>query len=121
MSRNDSTPDQTDADEVGCTLTETEAERRRERATDKLFPHLEAVERREDGVTFEFEDTDEAVENVMEFTRLEHQCCSFAAFDLQLRSDDEPARLTISGEGSVEMYEKGMKPLLAEYDAGLVA
>lgn len=121
MSEDDSTPDRIDVDGIGCTLTETEAERRRERATDELFPHLEAVERRDDGVTFEFEDTDGAVESVMEFVRLEHQCCSFATFDLELRPDDEAARLSISGEGSVEMYEQGMKPLLAEYDAELVA
>lgn len=120
MTEANSTSERIDADDAGCSLTETEAQRRRERVTDKLFPFLEAVERPDDGVTFEFEDTEEAVENVMEFVRLEHQCCSFAVFDLELRSDDEPARLTISGEGSTEMYEKGIKPLLAEYDAELV-
>ena len=123
MTENDSNPDRLDAGGIACTLTEAEAERRRERARSDLFPHLEAVEAEdgEAGVTLTFAGTDEAVEAVTEFVRLEHQCCSFARFDLTITPREEANRLAISGEGADAMFEHGMKPLLEEYDPKLLA
>lgn len=175
MTEDDSTPDRLDADGIACTLTEEEADRRRECATDELLPHIEAVEKRDgdegdderddgkgdggkgddgkgdggkeddgkendgrgngddegdggegDGgaeprVTLTFAGTDEAVEAMTEFVRLEHQCCSFARFDLEVTPGAEANRLTVSGEGADAMFEQGMKPLLAEYDPELLS
>lgn len=121
MTENDSTPEHLDADGIACTLTEEEAQRRRQRATSELLPHLEATESRDDGAVLTFGGTDEAVAAAMEFVRNERQCCSFAHFEIEIPPRSEPIRVTISGEGADAMFEQGIKPLVAEYDPELVA
>ena len=121
MTESDSTLGRLDADGIGCTLTESEAEQRSDRATSELFPHLEAVESRDGSVVLTFEGTDEAVAAAVEFVRREHQCCSFAHFDIEITPHSEPIRVTISGEGADAMFEQGIKPVVAEYDPELVA
>jgi hypothetical protein len=121
MTENDSTPERLDADGIAYTLTEAEAERRRERASSDLFPHLESVTAEDGDGPITVAGTEEAVEARTAFGRREHQCCSFARFDLTITPRDETNRLAVSGEGADAMFEQGMKPLLEEYDPELLA
>ncbi|MFB6296791.1 MAG: hypothetical protein ABEH66_08160 [Halobacteriales archaeon] len=134
MSPNDSTPEGSgtgDGDrtntrtaeandrEIACTLTEAEARERRETVKSELFPHLSDLAVGDGTVTMTVDDG--ALDVVTTYVRLEHECCSFAAFDLTVTPYDDPIELTMRGEGLDALFEEGLKPMVEEYDPSLLA
>lgn len=81
-----------DYPDVTCTLTTEQAERRRAWMEEALFPHLEAIEERDDGFSFVFDRSAEAYEAVAEVAWKESQCCAWATFEVELPPGEEPIR-----------------------------
>lgn len=105
--------------EVSCTLTETEADARGDWVEDEFLPVLEGVEERDDGFTFSFPDTDDALETVVTAVLLESRCCSDQGYTLDVPADGDEIRLTVTGpagtkglarEGFFDMFEDAPDP-----------
>lgn len=114
MSETDLIRDYHDPDGVSCTLTDAEVDRRSEWVSSELVPHLERVDEREDGFTFVFPFSDDALAAVMKFVQLESRCCSFGSFDVSV-SPADPVLLDFYGpEGSKELIAEGFVSRLPE-------
>jgi hypothetical protein len=114
------TTDSSPTDEpVACTISdETRADRERFVRTE-LAPHVEAIERRDpDGWRFVVDD--DGLGGVTTFARREHECCSFATFELTVTPGDADSVLAIHGpDGTDEMFRDLVDTLVAEFDVEL--
>lgn len=114
--------DQSATDEpVACTITgETRAEREQFIRTE-FAPYVETIEPRDPG-GWRFVVAEEGLAGVTTFVRREHDCCSFATFEVTVTPGDDDHVLAIHGpEGTVEMFRDLVDTLVAEFDADLDA
>lgn len=94
--------------EVACILAETEAEARGDWVEDEFLPVLDGVEELEEGFTFSFPDTDDALETVVTAVLLESRCCSDESYTLDVPADDDQIYLTVTGpEGTKGLVQEG--------------
>jgi hypothetical protein len=119
MDETDSAPGEPGTDGIACTLTGDEIAERREMIRTRLFPHLRDLDVVGDRVTMTLDD--DALDTASEYVRLEHECCSFLAFDLHVTPHEEPIELELSGEGVGQAFEEGLRPMVEADDPGLLA
>lgn len=112
------------ADEpVACTITEETLEEREAFVRATFAPHVRTVEKRQPtGWRLHVAHEPAALEGLTTFVRREHECCSFADYELHVTAGDDPNVLEIYGPAAAEgMFVEGLvEPLIAEFDAELV-
>jgi hypothetical protein len=90
-------------------LTEAESEERPDEVLESLTATYDRAEELPDGYTLCFEDTDEALTAVAEFTSNELECCSFADYTIEVSPPYEETRFTLTGpDGAKELLGEGL-------------
>jgi hypothetical protein len=107
---------------IACTLDGDEAVDRQAFVAETFAPHVERIEMREDGWRIQVEHAEPAVDGITTFARREHECCSFAHYEVHLTPGDGPNALSIYGpEETADLFRAGLvEPLVSEFDAELV-
>jgi hypothetical protein len=99
MSENQPTP------AVACTLPEEQERERSEQKFQILVSTYEGIKEHDDGYTFLFDGTDEALSAVAAFVANELRCCSFAEYTIDVSPPYEKTRLTVTGpDGTKEVF-----------------
>lgn len=115
--------DQRQVDEpVVCTITESVLRERDGFVRETFAPHVETVEKREPtGWRLHVAQDADAVEGLTTFVRREHDCCSFANYELHLTPGEDTNVLEIYGPAEAdELFREGLvEPLVADFDAAL--
>ncbi|HWV23569.1 MAG TPA: hypothetical protein VNZ58_05225 [Thermomicrobiales bacterium] len=89
----------TSPDTIACSLGDPELKARLNHLRTGLFARVTAVRQDGDGFLFSFEDTDDTVGNVLEFIRLERECCPFLRFQLTLPPSPQVITVHLSASG----------------------
>ena len=86
-----------------CALTTPELQKRKATIINQL--KLILIEREElpDGYSYKFKNTDEVIDILANFVKIERQCCSFFDFNLVVRNN-QSAELRITGELGVKEF-----------------
>lgn len=101
------------SNQVACTLTEEQNEKRSAQVRSILISHYLGTEELNDGYTLRFDGADEALLAVASFTANELQCCSFAKYSIDVSPPYGETRLTITGpEGTKPIFDEGLIKLL---------
>lgn len=82
--------------EMACRLTSPDLAKRLDDLRTGLFSQVVAVDWQPDGATFRFPQSDEMVNDLLDFVRFERQCCPFLDFSLAFAAGEPDARLTLS-------------------------
>lgn len=115
----DTTGDASTDEPVACTIGEETRADREQFVRTELAPYVEAIERRDAGGWRLLLD-DEGLEGATTFVRREHECCSFATFELTVTPGDADDVLAIHGpDGTDEMFRTLVDRLDAEFDVEL--
>lgn len=94
--------------DVECTLNEQEANERADWVEDQFLPQLEHIEERDDGYTFVFPDTNDALQAAVEAVLLESRCCADQGYTLDVPADGTEIQLTVSGPvGTKKLAQEG--------------
>lgn len=107
-----------DFPEIACTLTSAQMEQRKEWVEENLLPHLNAIEKHDDGFSIVFDRNPEAYAAVAEVAWKESQCCAWATFDVELPPGDGPIRWNARSsraEGAA-YFAEGLRETLQEFD-----
>ena len=103
MSHHDSDPP------VACTLTDAEEDERPDEARATMTDTFARAEEQRDGYTLYFEETDEPLAAVAEFTSNELECCSFAEYTIEVSPPYDETRFTVTGPDSAkELLGEGL-------------
>src|SRR4030095_9376521 len=92
--------------ELCCKLTSFELRQRKVTVIASLKQKL--VDKRElnNGFAFKFTGTDNVIDEVIDFIKLERECCDFFTFSLSISGDKNEAWLELTGpEGAKEFIE----------------
>lgn len=99
--------DSTTGQNVTCTITDGERERRREFLESTLAEQYSHVVDEDDGYTFVFDGVEETLPDVATFVANESDCCSFADYELRVTRPHETTELTIRGPaGTREQFAR---------------
>lgn len=82
--------------EMACRLTSPDLARRLDDPRTGLVAQVAAVDWHSEGATFRFPHTDAVADDLLDFTRIERQCCPFLDFSLALPGSAPEARLTLT-------------------------
>src|SRR5699024_7806043 len=72
----------TSSDTIACSLEDAELKERLDHLRTGLFSRTNAVQKEGNGFRFSFDASDDRVASVLEFIRLERECCPFLTFRL---------------------------------------
>lgn len=67
------------------------------KTTMELIPGVQRVQEIENGYEFQFPSKTEFISRIAEFISNERLCCPFLEFKLNIRSNDEPVFLSLTG------------------------
>lgn len=94
---------------IVCTLSDEDFRRREREVIEKLMPRVTSVESIAEGSIYSFPSDAETLAEVLEFVRLERQCCPFLDFHLSLERTG-PIKLSLTGpKGAKEFIENTFK------------
>lgn len=93
-----------------CNLLSEEKVKRQEMIRETIFPYIKNRVEHSNGFTYYFEDRNGMLEKLMEFIRIEKECCSFFRFDLSVLPFNQGLALQISGMN-------GIKEFLLEFES----
>ena len=91
---------------LACNLTTPELNRRKAEVLDNLKKRILAKKELLNGFSYQFNGTDDMLDELSSFIKTERQCCSFFDFGLQISGDGSYCWLTITGpEGAKEFIK----------------
>ena len=90
--------------ELACRLIGKELTERKAAIAAELLNHAESITELPAGHELRFAGTDEWVERVFEFVRLERQCCPFIRFEVGLSPNEGPVTLRLLGNPEVKRF-----------------
>ncbi|QYO64033.1 hypothetical protein [Leptolyngbya sp. 7M] len=94
---------------IVCTLSDEDFRRREREIIGNLMPRVTSVESMAEGSKYSFPSDAETLEKVLEFIRLERQCCPFLDFHLSIERTG-PIKLSLTGpKGAKEFIEATFK------------
>lgn len=99
-----------------CTLSPEDAQRRRDQLPPVLVERFDGTTVHDEGrITVRFEGVAKPLSALASFVAAEHECCSFAAYDLVVEPPYEATRLEVRGpEGTAELFREGFADVLAK-------
>lgn len=93
-------------DGVACTITPEEVDNRPHWVGETLVSAYLDCEERDDGYSYVFDGTDEALRAVATFVSNELDCCSFADYAISVTPPYEETRLTVTGpDGTKDLFD----------------
>ena len=90
--------------ELACRLIGAELAERKATIATELLNHAEAITELPAGYELRFAGSEDWVECVFEFVRLERQCCPFIRFEVGLSPNDGPVSLRLLGNPEVKAF-----------------
>jgi hypothetical protein len=93
--------------ELACRLIGAELSERKAVIATELLDNAEAITELPAGYELRFVGSDDLVERVFEFARLERQCCPFIRFEVGLSPNDGPVTLRLLGNPDVKRFIAG--------------
>ncbi|MFB6220554.1 MAG: Zn-dependent oxidoreductase [Halolamina sp.] len=99
-----------------CTLSDEDAQRRRDQLPPVLAERFDGATVHDEGrVTLRFEGVEGPLSALASFVTAEHECCSFATYDLAVEPPYEATRLEVDGpDGTAEMFREGFIDVLGD-------
>lgn len=95
------------SEEISCKLTAPELQERKETVLTSLKQQILESRELSDGYTFKFVETDEIMDELIEFLKGERACCGFFTFGITVGGDKNEIWLSITGpEGAKEMVSE---------------
>ncbi len=90
-----------------CKLTGPELQKRKTALQKEIFSNVRKLEELDDGFLFYFEDKDDFLEKLMDYTLAEKKCCPFFRIGLTIKPDSEGIELKLTGpDGAKEMMKE---------------
>ena len=90
--------------ELACRLVGSEQADRKALIAAELMEGVAGVDELPDGFAVHWSNGDPWAERVLEFIRLERQCCPFIRFELAVESNDGPVTLRLLGNDEVKQF-----------------
>jgi len=89
----------TSSDTIACSLRDAELKDRLNQLRTGLFARVTSVREKGEGFTFFFDAADDTVTDVLEFIRMERQCCPFLTFQLTVNPSPQAIALHLGAAG----------------------
>lgn len=90
--------------ELACRLVGKELAQRKAVVAGELLQHVEAITELPGRYELSFPAGERWAERVLEFVRLERQCCPFVRFEIAIEPNDGPATLRLCGGDDVKQF-----------------
>lgn len=90
--------------ELGCKLTDEELREQKERIRADLKDDLQDKQEIADGFVYAFGGSDATIDKLLNFIRIERQCCPFFRFELTIRDEKTDILLKITGPDGVKEF-----------------
>lgn len=90
--------------EMICKLTTTELQKRKETVLQSLKKNRLEIRELPDGFAFKFPGTDNILDELTEFIKIERACCDFFTFGLSISGDKSEVWLELTGADGVKDF-----------------
>ncbi len=91
---------------ISCKLTAPELQKRKVTVIGNLGRQISGKKELPDGFAFGFPGTDKVLDELLEFIKMERECCSFFSFHLSVSGDIKETWLTLTGpEGTKDFIQ----------------
>ena len=92
---------------ISCKLTNPELEKRKETVIASLKNQVKETKEISNGYAFKFAGTDKTIDELIEFTKTERECCDFFPFNISISGNKNEIWFSLTGPKEAKQFISG--------------